>query len=388
MKSRTDKDIIVVACVSRAFCLLIAFLSHLGLRLDDQRNSILLGSGSWCESIDPLVQWDGIHFLNIALRGYDSVLSHAFFPGLPLMMRILRSVVGDVCGDPARDLALFGLVFVQASSVVAAVGLYRLSCGVLGNEQAAYRSTLFYIFSSSNIFMSALYTESPFSMLTFWGLYWLYVRGSFIWSAVLFACGCLFRSNGVLAIFYIGAVAVKRRQLYEGLVASLFIYLPYLLYSTWSRNVYCEGVSAQEWCAFKSIYGHVQSAFWNVSFLSYWKWGNWPYFLLMAPTLVVALHAPFYWLKDFRLHKNHNTHFSKLVDALPFLLQMGVLTAFTVFIANCQILTRILSSCPLYFWTLHRITQRPSLIGSVLFALHLGYYLAGPLVFSNGLNWT
>ena len=68
---------------------------------------------------------------------------------------------------------------------------------------------------------------------------------------------------------------------------------------------------------------------------------------------------------------------------------MGVLTAFTVFVANCQILTRILSSCPLYFWTLERMTQdRSSLIGRAVVFAHLVYYVLGPVMFANGLNWT
>ena len=71
---------------------------------------------------------------------------------------------------------------------------------------------------------------------------------------------------------------------------------------------------------------------------------------------------------------------------LPFLAQMGVLTAFTLFIANVQILTRILSSCPLFFWTIETMSR--GRYGMVVLWVCLVYFLLGPIVFSIGLNWT
>ena len=199
--------------------------------------------------------------------------------------------------------------------------------------------------------------------------------------------------------------SVKLGRIYDGLVASLIVYLPYLLYSMCSWNQYCAGAYPQHWCGTKSIYEHVQLAFWRVSFLSYWNLGNWPYFLLMTPSLLVALHAPFYYLKDLIKGSFATIRSIKKIDefaklavsewTFPFLVQMGILTAFTVFIANCQILTRIVSSCPLYFWTINRLTSDHDetnlvvkFIAKALWVLHFAYFLVGPLVFANGYNWT
>ena len=403
------KRIYEIACLgvlSRVLCLLLGLVSHSGMNLEFQRNTILLGNSSertWVyHLLSPFLQWDGLHFLNIALRGYDSVLEHAFFPGLPLIMRAFSQLLTGYYLEPHFALAISGILFVQISFVLGAVGLYRLSIYFLADERRAYRATLFYVFASCNIFMSALYTESPFSMLTFWGLYWLYARNNLMLSSLLLACAGLFRSNGLLGIIFIVHYSLSRGvDLFRGLMASLSVYLPYYLYSTWSRNMYCELTpTPHEWCAsHNSIYGYIQKQFWGVSLFSYWRMDNIGYFLLMLPTLVVALHAPYYYLLDLMKQGRVLSFRSWTISnkRFPFLLQMGILTAFTVFIANCQILTRILSSCPLYFWTLENISfddgknskpWRSRLMARAILGAHFSYYLVGPLIFSNGLNWT
>jgi hypothetical protein len=129
--------------------------------------------------------------------------------------------------------------------------------------------------------------------------------------------------------------------------------------------------------------------------MSYWKLRNVGYFILMVPALTVAISAALafvrhHWLL-FKAKKTLSQWLIKLTldRRVPFLAQMGVLTAFTVFIANCQILTRLLSSCPIYFWTIEKLTRDSnSLFARLLLVSHLAYYLIGPLVFSHGMNWT
>ena len=293
MSAKRTKEIALLALFSRVVCTILAFVSHYGLQANDQRNTILFdeqtASTYTYEIISPLIQWDGVHFLNIALHGHDAVLSHAFFPGLPMVMRGLYSIMPSISGDVTMDFSIFGLVFVQVSFILASVGLYKLSCVFLLDEKTAFRSTLFYVFASSNIFMSALYTESPFSMFTFWGIYWLHVRGNLGVASIMFTCASVLRSNGILAIVYLMMFGIKTSRIYDAIVAAMVVYLPYLLYSMNSWNQYCDGHNPQSWCGTKSIYEHVQMAFWRVSFLSYWNMGNWPYFLLMCFALCLYL---------------------------------------------------------------------------------------------------
>ena len=398
MKVNREKQVLVYATASRILCVLLAVLSHSGANMEVQRNTIIFSADPhpmWLYTlISPFIQWDGIHFLNIALHGYDSVLEHAFFPGLPIMMRTFASILPSLSNTASMDLALGGILFVQLSAVLGALGLFRLSSLVLGGPEPAFRATLFYIFAPCNIFMSAVYTESPFSMLTFWGLYWLYVKRSLVLASLLLATAGLFRSNGILAVaFVVHSCITKGRSYIKAALSAACIYLPYFLYSNWARGLYCDDLpEPHKWCdQYSSIYSYIQKQFWGVSLFSYWKWEHWGYFMLMIPSLVVACHAPVHFISDhWRITTkavNSNRIFRD--EKLAYLAQMGVLTAFTVFVANCQILTRILSSCPLYFWTLERMTQdRSSLIGQAVVFAHLVYYVLGPVMFANGLNWT
>jgi phosphatidylinositol glycan class V len=401
MKVDQTHKVIRLAVVSRMLCIALAILGYASSRLEYQRSTILLGadpSPKWLyRLVGPFLQWDALHFLNIATRGYDSVLEHAFFPGLPIVMRLLSCIIPSFSDNPMYSLAFGGILFVQVSFVVASVGLYKVSLHFCSDGKTAYRATLLYVFASCSIFLCAVYTEAPFSMLTFWGLYCLYVRNDLMLSSLMLSIAGLFRSNGILAIVYVLHFACIRKDrsagsIFQALLASGAIYVPYLVYSLWSRNLYCELTETpHEWCSeFSSIYGYVQNNFWGVSFMSYWKVNNIPQFLLMTPTLLVTLHAPMhYWLNSIG-RKGFNLHKLILNPIAPFLVHMGALTAFVVFIANCQILTRILSSCPLYFWTLERVLRdvKTSRISQFLAFMHLLYFIIGPVLFASGLNWT
>jgi phosphatidylinositol glycan class V len=402
MKSKSDysRHVVAIAALSRLLCLSIAWLSSFSMRLDNQRNTIVFGNEprpQWLyDFLSPLVQWDGIHFLNIAARGYDSVLEHAFFPGLPMVMRLLSHLNPLGWVDPPLSLGLAGIVFVQLSFILGALGLYKISEFFLMDSKVAFKSTLFYVFAPSNIFMSALYTESPFSMLTFWGLYWLHVR-KHLWAAVIFfSLSTLFRSNGLLSAGFLLHESLRRNQrIFDGILGAACVYIPYYLYSTWSKNLYCEpslGDVRHDWCVeFSTIYGYIQKTFWKVTPFAYWRISNIPYFALMTPALIVSVYGIFSFLRTIisllTTKRSLWRNFKKIIDMweLGFVCQMGILTVFTVFVANCQILTRILSSCPFFFWSIERLHRRaPTLTLTIQFV----YYLVGSILFSNGFNWT
>ncbi len=332
------------------------------------------------------------------------MLEHAFFPGLPFAARVLSLVIPFTLDNPTITLAMTGLLFVQVSFVFGAVGLYKLSEHVLGSGVAASRVSLFYIFASSNIFLSGMYTEAPFSMLTFWGLYWLYARRKLSVAVPLFSLAGLFRSNGVLAAgFVIHETFRQRRRLFEGLLGAGAIYLPYYVFSRWSYNLYCDssiGGVRHEWCdSYSSLYPYIQKEFWKVAPFAYWRTNNIQYFLLMMPALIVSVYGIFWRLKERSslilgvLHGKGSLipRLTRVIDMweIGYVAQMGILTVFTVFVANVQILTRILSSCPLFFWSIERMHSRASRpVRSLILAIHLGYFLIGPFIFGNGLNWT
>ncbi len=411
-----------LALVSRLLCIALSFLSSFGLTDLVERTAIVVKDIDLRSFGDILItahaQWDSLHFLNIATRGYDTVLAHAFLPGLPLIMRLLTYLVPFSEVDPVRSLALMGFIFVNVSFIVAAVGLYKLSCHVLKDESKAFRSSLFFIFTAASPFMSALYNESPFAMFTFWGLYWLVVRHDFLRGSLLLGAAGLFRSNGILAIIFLVWFGLIQNPSYiiETLLGSAFVYLPYHLYSTWSKNMYCEVASPPDWCATDSIYGYVQKTFWRVFPFGYYRLRNIPQFLLMSPALIVCVFALIYFFEDNSRQALNKAITSPSKSSLgakilsmsrflqcmifessetPYLGQLWILTLLTLFVANVNILTRLVVSCPIYFWTAERLTResrRDSLVrficGRIVFIAQMVFLVIGPVLHSAGYNWT
>lgn len=51
---------------------------------------------SWLHNIlTPFTRWDSIYFLSISERGYIYEQEYAFFPGLPMMMRLMAETGED-----------------------------------------------------------------------------------------------------------------------------------------------------------------------------------------------------------------------------------------------------------------------------------------------------
>jgi len=414
--SSRSQGIVKLAALSRLLSVTLSFFSVFGLTEVVERSSIVVKDINLDSFVDILIaahgQWDSLHFLNIATRGYDSVLAHAFLPGLPLIMRTLSAVIPFGPSDPVRKLALMGFIFVNVSFVVAAVGLYKLSCLVLRDESKSFRATLFFIFTSASPFMSALYTESPFAMFTFWGLYWLVGRTDFLRGSLLLSCAALLRSNGFLGIIFVVWFGfIKNRQyVVETLLGSLAIYLPYYLYSTWSKNMYCDVPSPAEWCETNdTIYGYVQKTFWRVFPFGYYRLRNIPQFLLMTPALIVCVFTLIYFLvdnvnkatsraisdpKNFSIKAKTKSffHFIRFLVfdcwETPYVAQLWVLTLLTLFVANVNILTRLVVSCPIFFWTAERLIRGGSFWGKTVLVSQMVFAVIGPVLHSAGLNWT
>jgi hypothetical protein len=112
--------------------------------------------------LDRLTPWDSDNFIAIAQYGYDGSPGMedapkltAFFPGLPLSLRVLHAVVSD------WSLAIV-LVTLVASAVVA-VALARLSDSY--REGTGTWTVLAFFLSPFAVFMWAGYSEAPFLAL-------------------------------------------------------------------------------------------------------------------------------------------------------------------------------------------------------------------------------
>lgn len=110
----------------------------------------------------PGARWDSAWYLDIARRGYFSSPTSAFFPLYPLLMHAGAMVFGSNL--------VVGMLISGVSAVVGLYLLFLLTRLELG-EQAARTTVLLVAFFPTAFFLSAVYTESLFLMLSVGAIY-------------------------------------------------------------------------------------------------------------------------------------------------------------------------------------------------------------------------
>lgn len=176
-------------------------------------------------SLEPFVRWDTVHFVHIALEGYQSDQQTAFLPGLPALMRLGGEAVhrvvagrGDVSAD---EIVLVGIFASAIASTAAAIILYRCrtfrdsSCATWNRADkisvlrltlrlfpkrgdfAATTALLFLLAPSRPTLHAVPYTEPFAALFTFLGML-LFLQNQDLAAAVSWACGSAFRAQGII----------------------------------------------------------------------------------------------------------------------------------------------------------------------------------------------
>lgn len=153
-------------------------------------------------SLEIWKQWDAIHFLNIAERGYDDSIASgnaaAFFPGFPLAVRFLNST--------GIDLMASSLLVSLIGTVVASVYLYRLA---EADGHDGSRSVLALLLFPTAVFLVAPYSEALFLAGAIPAFF--YARHGDTRKAVPFVLvAALTRTVGVLIGFGVAIEMVRR----------------------------------------------------------------------------------------------------------------------------------------------------------------------------------
>ncbi|MFH8219217.1 mannosyltransferase family protein [Streptomyces sp. NPDC018057] len=152
-------------------------------------------------------QWDWVHYRRIAEYGYFDAfpgidVPHdnrvAFFPGFPLALRAVHTVVPDWTAA--------GLLISLVSGAVAVVALGRIAAlGRPDGGEAGPRAATFLLFSPAAVFLAAGYTESLFLALALPA--WLAAkRGNWPLAGLLGAAATTVRVSG---LFLAAALAVE-----------------------------------------------------------------------------------------------------------------------------------------------------------------------------------
>lgn len=132
--------------------------------------------------LDQWHHWDTDLFRKVAEFGYFSPAygdrAEAFFPGMPLLMRVVHVLVPDWIAA--------GMVVSALAGAVACVALYRLAAQDCGDE-GGRRAVLYLVLFPYAAFLFAGYSEALF--LAFATTAWLAVRRDAWWLAGLLAAG-------------------------------------------------------------------------------------------------------------------------------------------------------------------------------------------------------
>lgn len=148
--------------------------------------------------LSPWQQWDWWFYFRIARDGYFPTQEgpwtagwdnrEAFFPGFPLVLRAVHTVV--------PDWAAAGALISFVAGGVAVLALARLARRHLPGQEAGRRAVLFFLLSPCAVFLAAGYTEALFLALALPA--WLAAQRQNWRAAAVLAClACSVRASGL-----------------------------------------------------------------------------------------------------------------------------------------------------------------------------------------------
>ncbi|CAI7664842.1 unnamed protein product [Penicillium manginii] len=377
--------LVIVACPGPGYDTSTTLLTneHSGLAPDSSTTALPLSF--------KFARWDAIYFVHSAEHGYVFEQEWAF--SYPRVLGFFLSGIrlsGGLSGPVTA--ALIGVALSHVAHYLSVLALYGLSANVFGHETPTQRlicflSAALHIISPAGAFLSAPYGESIFSFLNIWGFY-IYTssliadhKGAVrfrdilvLAAAVLFALATLVRSNGILSgfLFAYDATTLAWSTLTKGpssrtlrrlavivlggSIVALGMGVPQIL----AYREFCLlGANSRPWCSWTvpSIYTWVQGQYWNVGFLRYWTVSNIPLFLLAAPMLVIFCKSSWWALQaPSTLASGSGGHSASAVSPGSMLFRLavpqGLLAIMALTSYHVQIINRISSGYPLWYWWL------------------------------------
>ncbi|KAL2126330.1 hypothetical protein VTI74DRAFT_1172 [Chaetomium olivicolor] len=360
-----------------------------GLASTDVTDVAQSTAGLGTRLIARFTSWDAIYFVSVAHRDYLFEQEWAFGAGLPVVVRALLrgleflGLVSSSAAGGAAPEALAGIAVANTAHLLSAMVLYRLSQVIWRDKRLSFVAALLHIIAPAGLFLSAPYAESSFALLSFSG-YLLFALGCraehspirrdlyAISAGILFGLATAFRSNGILnglpfAWEVLQALPRLPRRPTDTLRRLLALGVGGVCVAAGSVGPqavayvrFCSGASGgappRPWCQgyLPSIYTFVQQHYWNTGFLRYWVMPNIPLFLLATPMLVVLIQSGVETLTDRQLGLSDKpAESARLVALLQSTAAVQVLLAVLAATTyHVQIITRISSGYPLWYWWL------------------------------------
>lgn len=433
----------LLAVCSRLLCVTISFLVNdlfsgvrntgiLHLHLDESQAS--QNTLAW-KLFKSFINWDGEYYLRISYyNDYEYEHQHAFFPLYPMLVGQISRLVSGLSRAGILVNMVVGTLLSNVSFVVASVGLYLFQCELfsrIGKKDVVFpgTATLFFLFPSSSIFNSSMYTESLYSCFNFWGAFFILRAESsshrfgffssrnlaYLLSSVLcISATSGIRSNGILnsipLFFYFASTSPRIGSLLQfalhwsiAFFAFMSAVLPFLLYLALVYLRYCVSTSApRPWCRslVPNVYSFVQDEYWNNGMLNYWRVEKLDKFLLIVPLVAVAIYS----LRIFQASPPRKDEkaggpssvlreaidgFQHCYSALGYFLQVYLLLVSILLYGYVEVIIRLFNCIPIYFTLMGYFFQSQSLkISNCLLAYQIFTFIFGSIWFPNFLPWT
>jgi hypothetical protein len=181
---------------------------------------LFLGTGAvaaatlpWAKPIPPAVvppgfldywaHWDGAWYSDIAMHGYRTPTSTAFFPLFPMLIRVGAALGGGP--------ALWGVLISLVALPFAMYFLYRVAEKLRGVKVARI-AVLTLAFFPTAFFLNASYTEALFVAFTTGSFWAAYVRRDLLLAGLLGALAAATRNFGVLLLIPLGYEWLRNRR--------------------------------------------------------------------------------------------------------------------------------------------------------------------------------
>ena len=287
-----------------------------------------------------LDNWDAEYFIFNAKSGYNRhEQTMAFFPLLPTAMWMLSNsiLLPLILIVPQRSVLLISGVLINFLAFpFAAISLYLLTLQITYNKKLSLLAALLFCFNPASVFMSAVYSETLFSLFTFSGVLALEKKWSWL-CAMFFSLATATRSNGIVLCGYLayqcllnlskilmsdGEILKAIKFLFITALQCFVVIAPFCVFQYYGYTIYCtkSAHSQPVWCnwSLPIPYTYIQEHYWNVGFLRYFQLKQVPNFVLASPMVLLSL------LSLLEYFKSGNPRLRPYAFHLLFLLLFGV----------------------------------------------------------------
>ncbi len=267
------------------------------------------------------VSWDSEYYLGIAVGGYDDPAAgrsmdpktginwprnYSFFPGYPMLIRLLMSPLSLFGLTPIGTASLAGVIAALLGTLAGMLAIWDLTRAYF-DENDALRAAFYLLIFPSAFFFAQVYTEGLFIGLAFWTLA-LSRRQKWFWAGLLgFAAAWTRAHGGLLFIPLVFAVLrqfnwrdIKNSLTISRVIQAVWSLLPLAGYLLWRFSHLGEG-----WAALQSFY-FGRGVFSIFESIASWKQAfvyagtvesGMVYFIIEAGSVLLALTASLFLLR-------------------------------------------------------------------------------------------